>query len=148
MLGNIDLTVNPCDDFYEFACGKYDAEHEDKIPGFKSSVAFAWDQAEKDIREKEVAILKADRRVLVFGGTDGNARQSDVHVGVAGHVGSVCSERPQISTTWSNCSTQRRDLNEAPPQRSGRVRDARSVGRCVLAESESQDRKTSCRERV
>ena len=61
MLGNIDLTVNPCDDFYEFACGKYDAEHEDKIPGFKSSVAFAWDQAEKDIREKEVAILKADQ---------------------------------------------------------------------------------------
>jgi len=60
MVGNIDVTVNPCDDFYEFSCGKYDDEHRDKIPGFKSSLAFAWDAAEKTIRHKEIEVLKAD----------------------------------------------------------------------------------------
>ena len=29
------------------------------------------------------------------------------HSGEAGHVGSVVSESPQSSTTWSNCLTQR-----------------------------------------
>ena len=60
MVDNIDVTVNPCDDFYEFSCGKYDDENRDKIPGYKSSLAFAWDRAEKKIRESEIEVLKAD----------------------------------------------------------------------------------------
>ena len=60
MLANIDTTVNPCEDFYEFSCGKYDDEHRDQIPGYKSSLAYAWDQAEKTIKGHEIEILKAD----------------------------------------------------------------------------------------
>lgn len=35
MLNYMDETIDPCDDFYEFACGKY--VHETTIPEDKSS---------------------------------------------------------------------------------------------------------------
>lgn len=60
MVANIDTSVNPCDDFYEFSCGKYDDEHRDQIPGYKSSLAFAWDKAERAIRSQEIEVLKGD----------------------------------------------------------------------------------------
>jgi len=56
----VDVNANPCEDFYEFACGKWDTEHSDSIPAFKSQVAFAWDRADKSIRTSMTEVLEKD----------------------------------------------------------------------------------------
>lgn len=56
----VDVKTNPCEDFYEFACGKWDQEHSDAIPAYKSQVAFAWDRADKSIRTEMTKLLEED----------------------------------------------------------------------------------------
>lgn len=57
----VDVTVNPCEDFYEFSCGKWDDENKDNIPPFKSQVAFSWDRADHSIRTSMTEVLQTDQ---------------------------------------------------------------------------------------
>ena len=56
----VDVATNPCEDFYEFACGKWDDENKDSIPAYRSSKALAWDRADKNIRESMTKLLERD----------------------------------------------------------------------------------------
>jgi len=60
MLAAVKDDVNPCDDFYEFACGTWNAEHKDKIDKFKASIAMGWTQASDSIRTQMAKIFEED----------------------------------------------------------------------------------------
>jgi len=63
MLKAMDVEADPCDDFYTFACGKWDAEHKAELAAneYKSQMAMEWDVAIRTTRDEELKMLAEDQ---------------------------------------------------------------------------------------
>jgi len=57
----IDPSMDPCDDFYQFACGHWAESKGSQIPNDASSVALQWDQVDDGIRAQLKTLFETDK---------------------------------------------------------------------------------------
>jgi hypothetical protein len=63
MLLAINLDADPCADFYDYACGRWNRENQVNLTAdaYRKSVKFVYDIAEKRSRERLNELLKVDK---------------------------------------------------------------------------------------
>lgn len=59
MLRNMDLTADPCQDFFRYSCGRYESRTE--IPEYLVSWSHSWDETRHKTIERTIDLLEADK---------------------------------------------------------------------------------------